>query len=97
MLTLRYELTTNIDVTNLCTHREGRDQTTLNEVLRIMTHDVAVFAGARFGFVCVHDQIMWALFHLLRHERPFKAGREPSPTAPTQARLLDDIDNGVMT
>ena len=39
-------LTTNIDVTGIRIHREGGNQTAFNQSMRIMAHDLTVFAGA---------------------------------------------------
>src|SRR4029077_1893557 len=55
---------------------------------------VAVLAGAGLALVGVDDEIGRALA-LLRHERPFEAGREAGAAAPAQPRFLDFVDDPV--
>ncbi len=41
------ELAAHIDVAGICIHREARDQAAFDQQMRIVPHDLAVFAGAR--------------------------------------------------
>src|SRR5678816_4405764 len=59
----------------------------------IRDSDVPVLAGAGLGLVRVHNKVMRALLHLLRHEGPFEASRESGTAAATQTRLFDDVDD----
>src|SRR5690349_3173965 len=63
--------------------------------MRIVAHDLAILAGARFGLVGVDDEIMRASIRLLRHERPLEPGRESSAAAAAQARRLDLVDDRI--
>jgi len=63
--------------------------------MRIVAHDVAVLAGARFGFVRIDDKVMRTAVAFLRHEGPFQPGREPCPAAAAQARRLHLVDDPV--
>jgi len=56
-----------------------------NEEMRIVPHDLAILAGARFGFVGVDHEIMGPPVGLLGHERPF-AGRWGKPAPPRPRR-----------
>ena len=87
------EFAAHIDVTDVRAHRERRDQATFDEKMRIVTHDVAILAGARLGFVGVDDEIVRPFLHLFGHERPFEACREARAAAAAQARLLHLVDD----
>jgi hypothetical protein len=63
--------------------------------MRIVPHDLAVLAGARFGFVGVDDEIAGAVPGLFWHERPFDAGRESSTATPALAGCFHFVDDGV--
>jgi len=79
----------------MCAHREGGDEAAFDELLRIVTQDVAILAGTRLGLVRVHDEVMRAAIGLLRHERPFEAGREARAATAAQAGLLHLVENPV--
>jgi len=89
------ELAAHIDVAGVRIHREGSDETALDELLRIVPHDLAVFAGAGLGLVGVDDEIMRTPARILRHEGPLEARREAGATAAAQTRLLHFVDDPV--
>ena len=60
-----------------------------------MPHDLAVLAGAGLRLVGIDDEIVRAVADLLRHERPFEAGREARPAAAAQPRFLHLLDDRV--
>ena len=60
-----------------------------------MPHDLAVLAGAGLGLVGIDDEVVRPPVRLLRHERPFEAGREAGAAAAAQARGLDLVDDAV--
>ena len=62
--------------------------------MRIVIHQIAVFEGARLGFVGIHRQIMRPLL-FLGDERPFLPRREPRPAAAAKAGIDDDLDDVV--
>src|SRR3990167_1728156 len=84
-----------IDVAGLRLHREGGDEAAFDQKMRIVTHDVAILAGAGLGFVGVDDEIMRPVFDLFRHEGPFESGRESGAAAAAQARILNLLDDPV--
>ena len=86
---------TDIDVTGMRTHCETGDQATLYQRMRIVAHDIPVFAGAGLGFVGIDHQIMRPPIALLGHEGPFQTGREPCTATPAQARRLHRFDDPV--
>src|SRR3546814_8048444 len=75
------ELATDIDITGVRTHGEAGEQAALDQLVRVPAHDVPVLAGPGFTLVGVDDQIVRAAVRLLRHERPFEAGREAGAAA----------------
>ena len=89
-------LAANIDVGRLRAHRERSDERTLDESVRIVPHDLAVLAGAGFGFVGVDDEVMRALgVDRLGHERPFEAGWKACAAATAQTRSLHLADDPI--
>ena len=56
---------------------------------RIAFHDLAVFEGARLGFICIGNHIMRPV--LVINEGPLHAGGEACAAAPAQAGILDHI------
>ena len=83
----------DIDVAGVGIHRERRDQAAFNQRMRVMAHDLAVFAGARLGLVGIDHQIGRTPVAFFRHKRPFQPRREARTTTPTQARGLHLVDN----
>ncbi len=94
-LALANEFTAHIDVANMRAHREGGDEAALDQLVRIVAHDVAILAGAGFGFVRVDHQVMGTAIRLLRHEGPFEAGREAGAATAAQTRLFHFVENPV--
>ena len=78
-------LTAQIDVAGMRAHRIGGHHAAFDQKVRIVTHDLAVLAGARLGLVCIDDKIVRTVTNLFRHEGPFEAGRKacPAPAAKT--------------
>ena len=91
--TLADEFAADIDVAGVGAHGAAGDQAALDQEMRIVPHDLAVFAGAGLGFVGIDHQIMRPAIRLLGHERPFQAGREAGAAATAQARRLDVVDD----
>src|SRR5262249_31298271 len=89
------ELTAHIDVTRTAIHRSACNQAALDQQVRVVPHDLAVFAGAGLGLIGVDHEIMRPIAHGLWHERPFHAGRETRAAAAAKAGCLDLIDDGV--
>ncbi len=94
-LTFTNVFAANIDVAGVCIHRERCDQAAFDQCVRIVAHDFAVFAGAGFGFICIHNQIGRTPIGFLGHKRPFQTGREPRPTAPAQTGIFHFVDDPV--
>ena len=92
-LALAHEFAANIDVAGMRAHREAGDQAALNQMLRIVAHNVAILAGAGLRFIGIDHKVMRPLLHLFRHEGPFQAGRKTRAAASSQSGFLDDIDN----
>src|ERR1700760_3551418 len=89
MLALADKLAAHVDVTGMRIHREARDQTALDQKVRVVPHDFAVFTGTGLGLVGIdHEIARAAVGRLLGHERPFQTGRKPPPAASAQPRSL---------
>ena len=94
-LTLADEFAADVDEAGVCPHGESGDETALDEEMRIVPHDLAILAGARFGFVGVDHEIMGPPVGLLGHERPFESGGKARTAASAQARGLHLIDDPI--
>ena len=85
----------NVDVARMRIHRERRNQTTFDQGVRIMAHDLAILTGARLRFVCVHNKIRRTPIAFLWHERPLQSSRETSAATTAQATVLHLLNDPV--
>src|SRR5262249_5498593 len=83
------------DVAIVHAHGAAGDQASLDQKMRIVPHDLAILAGARFGFVGIDDQVARASVRLFGHVRPFQPGRKAGPAAAALAGGLHFVDDGV--
>ncbi len=79
------ELTANINIRRHRADGETADQATFDELMRVVAHHVAVFAGAGLALIRIHHEVARAAIGCFRHERPFHARAEARPAAPAQA------------
>ena len=86
---------TDVDVARVGLHGKTGNQTAFDQRMRIMAHDLAVFAGARFGFIRVYHQIAGAPVAFLGHKRPFQTRRKTRAATTAQAGRLHLVDNPV--
>ena len=88
-LGLAVEFAADVDVRGIRAHGETGDQAALDQLVRIVAHDVPVLAGAGLGFVGVDDQIVRTAVALVvrRHEGPFEPGREAGAAPAAQAPI----------
>src|SRR5262249_35949612 len=89
------EFAANIDVAGVRGHGASGDQTTFDEKVRIMPHDLAILASAGLGLVGIDHEIMWTAVGLFRHEGPFQAGRKSGTAAAALARSLPFIHHRI--
>src|SRR5262249_59161441 len=94
-LALADEFAADVDEAGIRPHGEASDQTSLDQQMRIVPHDLAVLAGAGLGLIGVDHEIMRAAVGLFGHERPFQAGRKTGSAAATQPRSLHLIDDPI--
>ena len=45
------ELTTDVNISSLGAHTETNNKGAFDKFVRVMTHDLTVFAGSRLGFI----------------------------------------------
>jgi len=88
------ELAADIDVAGMGAHAHAREQTALEQLMRVVAQDVAVLARAGLGLVGVQHEIAGPVAGL-GHERHLEAGREPRSAAPAQSGFLDLLDDPV--
>ncbi len=96
-LVLDAKLAPHVDVASMRAHRERGDQATFQQRLRIVPHDIAVFARTRLRLIRVDHQIRRPSVRLLRHERPLQTRRKARAAASAKTRLLHLIDDPVAT
>src|SRR5690606_6257036 len=81
-------LAADVDVGLLHVVGEARDHGALDQLVRILVHDVAVFERAGLGFVGVDDEVD-GLAAFAINERPLEAAREAGAAAAAQAGFFD--------
>lgn len=86
------ELATDVDIGSSSAHGTSSDETTLDELVRIVTHDLAVFARAWLALVRVYHQILGSTVRRLVHEAPLETRRKAGTAASSQARRLHLVD-----
>src|SRR5690606_4303623 len=85
------ELAPAVDVDRPGADRIRADQRTLDQLVRVALHDLAVLEGTRLALVSVDGDVSG--FRVLRDEAPLHAGGEARAAAPAQPRRLDHLDH----
>src|SRR5690606_8038745 len=86
------DLAVDIVVTDPRAQRVGRDGHALDQLMRVVTDDVAVLERAGLALIRVADQIFNAVV-VTRHETPLETGRKTCAAAAAQAGELDLSDD----
>jgi len=68
LLAARQRGAPDVDVAGARAHAHARDQAALNELVRVVAHDLAVLARAGLRLVGVHHQVGWPPVRHLRRE-----------------------------
>ena len=89
------ELAAYVNVGSASAHRSAGDQTALDELVRIVTHDLAVLARARLALIGIYDQVLGPAVRRLVHEAPLETAGKAGAAAATQARDLHLVDDPV--
>jgi len=55
------ELSTDINVSSSCTHGKTYNQSSFDELVRIVTQNLSVLASARLGLISVNDEVGWSV------------------------------------
>src|SRR5882724_3089769 len=84
----------DIDISLLRADGEAGDNHALDDGVRILLEDEAVFAGAGFGLVPI-DQNVFRLGCFFGNEAPFHASREAGAAAPAKVGGFDLVDDRV--
>mmetsp|Transcript_9163 Transcript_9163/g.41720 ORF Transcript_9163/g.41720 Transcript_9163/m.41720 type:complete len:221 (+) Transcript_9163:1753-2415(+) len=90
-------LAADVDVARARAHGGSRDEATFEEFVRVVPHDLAIFARAGFGLVGVDDQVRGTAVADLGHEGPLETGGETCTSASAQARRLHLVHDPVGT
>ena len=88
-------LATDVDVGGAGAHGVTSEEAALDELVRVLPHDLAVLAGAGLGLVGVDDEEGGPAVGLLGHEGPLEAGGEAGAAAAAEAGVLDLLDDPV--
>ncbi len=86
------DLAMNIVVTDACTQRIGGNRHALDQLVRVVTDDVAVLECAGLTLVRIADQIFDAVI-VTRHETPFETSRKTCTATSAQTGELDLTDD----
>jgi len=76
----------------VCIDGQASDQDAFNQLMRIVLHQQAIFAGAGLAFIRVDHDNAW-LGRGARDEAPLETGRKSSAAAAAQAGGLHFLDN----
>src|SRR5947207_2570135 len=83
------ELATTVNVNGGSLDRVGTDQRTLQQLVRVVLHNLPIFERARLGLVGIDCDVLGAFD--LGYEAPLHASREASAAATAQIGILDDL------
>ena len=89
------EFASNVNVGGSGAHGTASNEAALDELVRIVSHDLAILAGARLAFVSVYDQIFGPTVGRLVHEAPLEAAGKAGAASASQARRFHFIDDPV--
>mmetsp|Transcript_9730 Transcript_9730/g.39603 ORF Transcript_9730/g.39603 Transcript_9730/m.39603 type:complete len:528 (-) Transcript_9730:20-1603(-) len=88
-------LAADVDVARARAHREPREQRALDELVRVLAHDLAVLARPGLRLVGVDHQKRRPPVRRLGHERPLEPRRKARAAAAAQPRVLDLLHDPV--
>jgi hypothetical protein len=86
------ELTTDVDVCRGTIHGTAGNHTSLDELVRVLAHNLSVLARSWLTLIGVDNQVPWLVVllpSLWVHERPLETRGETGSTAASQSGLLD--------
>ena len=86
---------TDVDVGGTGAHGVTGEEAALDELVRVLSHDLPILAGAGLGLVGVDDKEGGPTVGLLGHEGPLEAGGEAGAAAAAEAGVLDLLDDPV--
>lgn len=85
-----------VKLTSRGVHGSTGHQTTLDQLVRVASHNLSVLAGSRFTLIRIDDQVPRSLVLFpsrLVHERPLETGRESGTTSTSQTGVLNLLNN----
>merc|ERR1719322_2035930 len=71
------EFATHVDVGRARAHRSAGDEASLNQLVRVVPHDLPVLARAGLTLVGVDHEVLWPPVVRLVHEAPLEPRRKP--------------------
>src|SRR5579859_1300887 len=86
------KLTPNINITSRSIHRPSHNNTPLDQLMRILPHNLSVLTRPRLTLISINHKIPWPRIFLparFIHEREFQARGESSTSSTTKSRSLD--------
>merc|ERR1712142_851844 len=91
------ELSADVDVGSSGPHGATSHQTTLHQLVGVVTHDLTVLARAWLSLVGIDHQVLGTAIWGLVHEAPLHARGEPSTATTTETRALDLSEDPIMS
>ena len=85
------ELSSNVNVSRTGSHGSTGDEASFDELMRIVTHNLTIFARSWLAFVGIDNKVSGSTIWRFIHKAPFHATGESSSTTSTQARFLNFI------
>mmetsp|Transcript_32190 Transcript_32190/g.45769 ORF Transcript_32190/g.45769 Transcript_32190/m.45769 type:complete len:305 (-) Transcript_32190:35-949(-) len=90
-------LSTDVNIGSTSSHGITSQQTTLYQLVWVLSHNFTVLTCSRLGFIGVDDQKGGSSVGFLGHEGPLETGWESSTSASTETGVLDLLDDPIGT
>merc|ERR1719494_911081 len=91
------ELSPDIDVCCSCSHSSTCHQAAFYKLVRVVSHDLTIFACTRFSFISVYNQVFWSTIRWFVHKTPFQTTGETCTTSSPESRCFDFGEDPVVS
>mmetsp|Transcript_7723 Transcript_7723/g.47889 ORF Transcript_7723/g.47889 Transcript_7723/m.47889 type:complete len:475 (-) Transcript_7723:181-1605(-) len=88
-------LSADVNVADAGTHAYTCQEAAFQQLVRIVSHDLAILARSWLRFVRVDDEVRRSSVRSFGHEAPFQSGWEARTSSSTQSRRLDFVDDPI--
>ena len=89
------ELSSDVNICCSSTHGSSSDQTTFDQLVGIMSHDLPILACSRLTFVGIHNQVLRPSIRGFSHETPLESWRKSGSTSSPKTWILHFLDDPI--